>query len=121
MFLFAWYAFGAFLRKPKVLFRLLRAFTYSNESRKDEAYVELSSIGILPIAKKRGIGSAMIKYLVSILNGAEFEYIKLETDKDNNEVANCFYKKNGFVLSRSYETPEGRRMNEYRLDLRRNE
>lgn len=114
---FAWYAAGAFFRKPKVLFRLLRAFTYSGESKREEAYMELSSIGVSPEAKNKGVGSALIKKLCDITDAAKFEYIKLETDRDNNEGANHFYQKNGFVLDHSYETPEGRGMNEYRYYL----
>lgn len=114
---FAWYALGAFFRKPKVLFRLLRAFTYSSESKREEKYIELSSIGVLPEAKNKGAGSGMIQYLYNICNKDMFSYIKLETDKENNDIVNCFYKKNGFVLDHSYETPEGRKMNEYRYYL----
>jgi ribosomal protein S18 acetylase RimI-like enzyme len=114
---FAWYAAGAFFRNPKVLFRLLRAFTYSDESKREESYVELSSIGVSPNVKNQGIGSQLIKKLCDLTDADRFEYIKLETDKDDNEVANSFYLKNGFILDHSYETPEGRRMNEYRYYL----
>ena len=31
---FAWYAGCAFLRNPKIMFRLLRAFTYSGEAKR---------------------------------------------------------------------------------------
>ena len=116
---FAWYAMGAFFRKPKVLFRLLRAFTYSSESKREETYIELSSIGVEPDVKNRGIGSSLIRFLYDISDKDLFEYIKLETDRDNNEGANYFYQKNGFVLSHSYETPEGRGMNEYRMYLKK--
>ena len=117
LLLFAWYAFGAFLRKPKVMFRLLRAFTYSGESKREEAYIELSSIGVSPDEKNKGIGSRMIQYLNKVVEHDRFSYIKLETDSDNNEGANHFYQKNGFVLDHIYETPEGRKMNEYRRYL----
>lgn len=121
LLLFAWYAMGAFVKKPKVLFRLLRAFTYSEESKREEGYVELSSIGVLPCAKNNGVGSKMIAHLIANVDKDTFDYIKLETDRDDNEGANCFYKKNGFVLNHSYETPEGRGMNEYRFYLGVNE
>lgn len=114
---FAWFALCAFIKKPKILFRLLRAFTYSKGSKREEHYVELSSIGVLPEKKNLGVGSKMIDLLKQQFNGSEFDYIKLETDRDNNEGANHFYQKNGFVLDHSYETPEGRGMNEYRLYL----
>lgn len=112
---FAGYAMMAVVKKPKVLFRLLRAFNYSNESKREESYMELSSIGVSPEDKNRGIGSKMIRYLYDISDKNRFKYIKLETDKDDNEGANYFYLKNGFVLDHSFRTPEGRNMNEYRL------
>lgn len=114
---FAWYAAGAFIRKPKILLRLFRAFTYSSESKREESYIELSSIGVCPMVKNRGVGSEMIRCLIKLSDTSKFEYIKLETDRDDNEAANYFYQKNGFVLDHSYETPEGRGMNEYRYYL----
>lgn len=117
LIIFAWYAIRAFFRKPKIFFRLLRAFTYSRESKRKENYVELSSIGVSPAEKNIGIGSQMINKLYELTNPEKFEYIKLETDRDNNEGVNYFYQKNGFVLDHSYETPEGRKMNEYRYYL----
>lgn len=117
LFQFAWFALCAFLKKPKILFRLLRAFTYSDGSKREEQYVELSSIGVLPEKKNLGVGSKMIELLKQQFSSSKFEYIKLETDRENNEGANYFYQKNGFVLDHSYETAEGRHMNEYRLCL----
>lgn len=114
---FAWYAARAFIRKPKVLFRLLRAFEYSDKSKRSEPYIELSSVGVSPDSKNKGIGSMMIEKLFEISDTDLFKYIKLETDADDNEAANYFYLKNNFVLDRSYVTPEGRRMNEYRYYL----
>ncbi|MCI9137385.1 MAG: GNAT family N-acetyltransferase [Lachnospiraceae bacterium] len=116
---FAWYGLGAFVRKPNVLFRLLRAFTYPEKSERKKAYMELSSIGVSPEAENRGVGSRLVQTLCRITDAERFAYIKLETDREGNEGANHFYQKNGFVLYHSYETPEGRKMNEYRYDLRK--
>ena len=117
---FAWYSFGAFLRKPKVFMRLVRAFLKPSESKREEKYVELSSIGVRPDAKSKGIGSALIKELKETVDFSDYAYINLETDAVNNEGANRFYEKNGFALERTFVTHEGRRMNEYRFrgDLR---
>lgn len=115
---FAWYAFGAFLRKPKVFMRLVRAFLKPGESRREEAYVELASIGVSPDAKGTGIGSRLIDDLKKRVDFEEFAYINLETDAADNEAANRFYEKNGFILSRSFQTHEGREMNEYRFGER---
>lgn len=118
LLLFAWYAIGAFFRNPKILFRLLRAFTYSDEAKREEKYIELSSIGVLPEAEGTGIGSKMVSVLKEKANPEKYEYIKLETDAVENDGANFFYQKNGFVLDHEYATQEGRKMNEYRYYLK---
>lgn len=110
---FAWYAFLGFLRKPSAFFKLLSAFTKSGESKREEKYVQLSSIGVDPDYKSMGIGSQLIGELIANVNFEDVAYISLETDAVDNEPANHFYQKNGFVLAREYETKEGRKMNEY--------
>lgn len=110
---FAFYSVLAFFRKPGIMIRLLRAFTYSKSSKRKETYVELSSIGVLPEAKNKGIGTMLIDTLKKNIDNDRFSYIKLETDRLNNDAVNAFYVKNGFVLNRSYTTKEGREMNEY--------
>lgn len=110
---FAWYGFLAFLRNPRILFRLLSAFGKSEEVKREEKYIELASIGVDPLSKGKGVGSQMIAYLKNSIDFENFAYISLETDADDNEYANKFYQKNGFVLSRKYETKQGRKMNEY--------
>lgn len=111
---FVWYAGIGFLRKPKIFFRLFRALSYSSEAKREEKYVELSSIGVIPEVEGMGIGSKLIRTLKKKVDPNKYKYIKLETDAENNEGANLFYQKNGFVLDHEYETHEGRKMNEYR-------
>ena len=112
---FAWYSLGAFLRKPKVFMRLIRAFLKPSESEREEAYMELASIGVDPNVKSKGVGSALVDKLKEITDFSKYAYITLETDAENNEGANKFYCKNGFSLIREYATHEGRKMNEYRF------
>lgn len=111
---FAWFSLGALMRKPKVFVRLLRAFLKPVETKRNEEYIELSSIGVKPDVKAKGIGTELINELKKTFDAKKFSYITLETDAINNEVVNRFYKYNGFRLVRDYETPEGRKMNEYR-------
>jgi len=111
---FAWYAFGAFLRKPAVFMRLVRALLKPDEAERPEKYVELASIGVDPAMKSKGIGSRLIDELKAAVDFDEYAYITLETDAVNNDGANHFYKKNGFVIEREFETREGRRLFEYR-------
>lgn len=112
---FAWYALGAFLRKPKVFLRLVRALLKPSESVRDETYVELASIGVSPVVKGKGVGSLLIDNLKRRVDFGVFSYINLETDAEQNEAANAFYVKNGFILTRRFTTREGRVMNEYRF------
>ena len=112
---FGWYAAGAFVRKPSVFLRLVRAFLKPGESERSEAYVELASIGVKPEAKGVGVGSKLIDALKERVDFSKYAYINLETDAVDNEGANRFYEKNGFVLHHSFETREGRKMNEYRF------
>lgn len=117
---FAWYSLGAFLRKPKVFMRLVRAFLKPGESERNEEYVELSSIGVNPKLKSNGIGSLLVCELKKRTDFEKYEYINLETDALDNDAANRFYLKNGFTLVRTYDTREGRRMNEYRYSRSEN-
>ena len=110
-----WYSFGAFIRKPVVFFRLIRALLKPSESKREERYVKLASIGILPEEMSKGVGTALINALKNSIDFQEFSYISLETDAENNEKANRFYVKNGFALKKTFITREGRKMNEYRF------
>lgn len=118
-FKFFWYSIKAVFKSPKSFFRLLRALTYPSNSKSDDLYIELSSIGVLNNAKSKGIGTFLLKTLIDKYSDLSFKYIRLSTDKVDNEYANSFYKKNGFSLSGSYKTPEGREMNEYRYILKK--
>jgi len=114
---FAWYSFGAFVRKPKVFIRLIRAFLKPSEAKREEQYIELSSIGVDPAIKSKGVGSKLISDLKEKGKQSTCVYISLETDAEDNEGANAFYVKNGFRLERMYCTKENRKMNEYRYYL----
>lgn len=110
---FAWYSFLAFVRKPTVFLRLVRAFLKPGETKREEKYVELTSIAVSPNASSKGIGTNLIDELKNIVDFSKYEYINLETDAENNDSVNKFYIKNGFSLRRTFITHEGRKMNEY--------
>lgn len=111
---FAWYSFCAAIKKPSIIMKLLSAFLKPRESKRDEKYIQISSIGVLPQKKGHNIGSNLIDQLKEKYDSNKFDYIKLETDAVNNESVNSFYVKNGFQVYQSFATPEGRLMNEYR-------
>ena len=114
-----WYIFGlysikAFFRRPSIFFHIISAFFKPKEVIRNEKYVELSSIGIDPNLKSKGIGSLLIEKLKEDVDFNIYDYITLETDAINNENAIHFYEKNGFVKQRIYRTREMRVMVEYR-------
>lgn len=111
---FGWYSVGAFFRRPSAFMHIIKAFLKPSEVKRDEKYVELSSIGVDPTIKSKGVGSLLIDDLKKIVDFREFAYITLETDAVNNDGAIHFYEKNGFVQARIFETDEGRKMYEYR-------
>lgn len=112
---FGWYSVGAFIRRPSAFMHILKAFLKPGEARRKEKYVELSSIGVDPNVKSKGVGSLLISKLKKIVDFKKFAYITLETDAVNNEGAIHFYEKNGFMRERMFETDEGRKMYEYRF------
>lgn len=112
---FGWYSIGAFFRRPSAFMHIIKAFLKPSEVKRDEKYVELSSIGVDPTIKSKGVGSLLIDDLKKIVDFNNFAYITLETDAVNNDGAIHFYEKNGFVRERMYETDEGRKMYEYRF------
>lgn len=111
---FALSSAGASLRHPSFSRRLLGAFTKSKSVVKKEKYVELASICVDPEYQGRGIGSSLVSCLKTMVDYEVYAYINLETDAEDNERVNNFYKKNGFSLAGNYTTREGRKMNEYR-------
>lgn len=112
---FGWYSVGAFFRRPSAFMHIIKAFLKPSEVKREEKYVELSSIGVDPTIKSKGVGSHLIDGLKKIVDFNKFAYITLETDAVDNDGAIHFYEKNGFVRERMFETDEGRKMYEYRF------
>lgn len=112
---FGWYSIGAFFRRPSAFMHIVSAFLKPGEAKRKEKYVELSSIGVNPEVKSKGVGSKLIEQLKKQVDFENYVYINLETDAVDNESAIHFYEKNGFVRERMFETDEGRKMYEYRF------
>ncbi len=112
---FGWYSVSAFFRRPSAFMHIIKAFLKPSEVKREEKYVELSSIGVDTAIKSKGVGSLLIDELKKIVDFNKFAYITLETDAVNNDGAIHFYEKNSFVRERMYETDEGRKMYEYRF------
>ncbi len=117
-----WWRFGLasikpLIRNPAILPRLMRAFTKPSEVADDDQYCELMSLAVLPEHRGKGVGKALVNTFISDAYHQGIQTVKLTTDRMNNDAVNNFYQKIGFTCSRTFTTPEGRSMNEYRIDL----
>ena len=117
-FSFGWYSFLAFLRRPAIFRKLFGAFGMSSQTKRSTHYVKLFSIGVDPEYQDKGVGSLLIQTLKKRLDFSRYDYITLETDAHGNDAANAFYVKNGFRLSETFTTKEGRVMNKYHFRVR---
>ena len=77
----------------------------------------LMSIAVLPGKQNKGIGHLLTKAFLEEAKERGLRQVDLTTDKLNNGSVNAFYLREGFYLSRSFVTPEGREMNEYVINL----
>jgi ribosomal protein S18 acetylase RimI-like enzyme len=103
---------GAFLRRPAILPRLLRALYAPPKSGSPDAAL-LMSLAVDPQVHRSGAGSALTAAFVSEAGRRGRKAVVLTTDREGNEAVNTFYVRNGFQLLRDFATPEGRAMNEY--------
>jgi ribosomal protein S18 acetylase RimI-like enzyme len=108
---------GAIIRKPMVIKRIMRAFFHPSENPVGDGTAGLFSIGVMPGLQKNGIGEKLVQRFLEEAEQRGCKRVFLTTDRDHNDAVNAFYKKLGFRIERQYVTPEGRRMNEYWLEL----
>lgn len=114
---FAWYALWAVLRKPSILARLFRALGRPKETRRNENYIELGMLGVLPGSRRLGIGANLVRKLKETTDWERNSYIVLQTDAVGNDEVLRFYEANGFQRFSEYTTHEGRHMFEYRFAM----
>jgi ribosomal protein S18 acetylase RimI-like enzyme len=114
---FAIAASAALVRRPAILSRLLRAVFYPSLTPSGEAVAYLMSLGVSPRRQGRGIGKQMVHAFLAAACERGVKTVYLSTDRDNNVSVNHFYRNQGFVLARAFQTPERRAINEYRYDL----
>ena len=83
------------------------------------AIAELSSLGILPRAAGRGVGSRLVRAFIDAAANAGANEVVLTTDAHDNESVNRFYERLGFQCTRRFEARPGRWLNEYAFVIRR--
>lgn len=114
---FAVASVGAIICKPTVIGRIARGLFHSGGNPFGEDVAGLFSIGVLPELQGTGAGKLLVQAFLHEAGIRGCKRVFLTTDRDDNEGVNAFYQTLRFNIERQYETPEGRRMNEYWIDL----
>jgi ribosomal protein S18 acetylase RimI-like enzyme len=114
---FAFASVSAIIRKPAVITRIARGLFHPGGNPVGVDVAGLFSIGVLPELQGAGAGKILVQAFLQEASKRGCKRVFLTTDRDDNEAVNAFYQKLGFSIERQFETPEGRRMNEYWINL----
>lgn len=105
------------IRKPTALFHLLRTFTFTKQQEPSEDSATLMSIAISPEFQGNNLGKILVEKFLDEASNRGCKKTNLNTDAENNDKTNKFYQKLGFSIHQTFTTHEGRKMNEYRINL----
>lgn len=105
------------LKRPAIAWRMVRALNHPSENPVGDDVAGLFSIGVLPELQGTGAGKKLVRAFMDEAKNRGCSRVFLTTDRDGNENVNAFYMSLGFEIERQYITPEGRRMNEYWINL----
>jgi ribosomal protein S18 acetylase RimI-like enzyme len=108
---------AAMARKPSIVPRIARGLLHPSRNPAGEDVGGLYSIGVLPSLQGTGAGKKLVAAFLEEARNRRCRRVFLTTDRDGNDAINEFYRKTGFRVEREFTTPEGRRMNEYWVDL----
>lgn len=114
---FAWAALPALLRRPQAAARLLRALRAPDAATSAPGVGTLMSIAVLPQTQGTGLGKLLVRAFLDEGRRRGLSAVDLTTDAIDNAAANQFYLNLGFRVARTFTTPEGRVMNEHRIEL----
>jgi ribosomal protein S18 acetylase RimI-like enzyme len=114
---FAFSALRALIKRPGILFRLVRALHQPAEVNKASVEACLMSIAVRPESMGNGVGKRLVTGFCRDAFKRGVSELCLTTDRDNNDATNKFYLNLNFRISRSFITREGRAMNEYVISL----
>jgi ribosomal protein S18 acetylase RimI-like enzyme len=119
-----WFGFAAAasraaIHHPSIIPRLFRALRYPAIASRAMCPALLMSLAVSPHGKGKGVGRSLVENFLMAMAQKGVPEICLDTDRDNNQATNEFYRKLGFAISREFQTPEGRRMYEYSIPTKR--
>lgn len=110
---FFFYSLKPLCKKPSIIFRLFRALFIARSSSGFSSRSSLMSIAVKKNAQGKGEGRKLLHGFLMAAKARGIKDLFLTTDAENNDSTNEFYRRNGFTFIRGFETPEGRKMNEY--------
>lgn len=114
---FGFASISSILKKPSIIIHLFRTFTSTKQQNSSEDIATLMSIAIDPEFQGNNIGAILVDEFLKEASKRDCKKVNLNTDAKNNDKANHFYQKLGFSLHQTFTTPEGRMMNEYRVNI----
>jgi ribosomal protein S18 acetylase RimI-like enzyme len=114
---FAAASLPAVMKNPLIIPRLLKALNHPGENPAGPEVAGLYSIGVAPGGQRQGLGRRLAGEFLKEAKARGCRQVFLTTDRDHNQRVNDFYRGIGFSLKRTFETAQGRGMNEYWLDL----
>ncbi len=109
---FIWAVLPALFSHPIVVFKRLTArFFQTGEAPfiPSDAAV-LRSIGVQPVARGGGLASSLLVAFEEVSKNRGAKQVYLTTDADNNERAQRFYEKNGYIFVEAYRQDSDRQM-----------
>lgn len=113
---FGFIVIKAIFKNIKILFSILQRYKQVKEfsQEREKESVELASVAVNPMYSGKGIGKMLVYAFLKEAENLGAKYVYLTTDAVNNEKVNKFYENLGFKIFKTYKTPSGRLMNEYR-------
>jgi ribosomal protein S18 acetylase RimI-like enzyme len=114
---FSMASLAAMVRKPSIVPRIARGLLHPSQNPAEIDVAGLYSIGVLPSLQGTGAGKKLVAAFLEEARNRGCRKVFLTTDREGNDAVNEFYRKMRFRVEREYTTPEGRRMNEYWVDL----
>lgn len=107
----------AIVVRPSAAPRLCRAVMYRGDSPANQSGALLSSICVDPSLQAQGVGNQLIEAWTSRARELGASMAFLTTDAVDNDGPNRFYQEQGWMLTDTYRTREGRPMNRYCTSL----
>ena len=117
--LFVWPILSAVIRHPSLIGSIVHSVQRVEQHRAQTVSCELSSLAVRPELGGRGTGKALVSAFIERAWSLGAQQVVLQTDANDSEPANGFYRRVGFQLSRRFQRQKGRWMNEYMIELPR--